>query len=280
MTRRRTPTVAVVGLGLVGGSIARGLTRAGWRVLGVDRAGPLKAARAARAIARGFTALSDAARAADVVVLAAPPQANRRILRALAVLDPRPAVVTDVGSVKAPICREARRLGLGGFVGGHPMAGRERSGFAASSPDLFRGRTWVLVHAPEAAPQARVVARMARALGARVRRLSAEEHDRAVAFVSHLPQLVAWALLDAARRDGVAGRLLDVAGPGFADMTRLAGSPRRLWDGILSENAAEVTRALRALRSLLPRQATIARPLASPRASGENRFKRTKGGHQ
>ncbi len=249
--RLRRPTVAVVGLGLVGGSIARGLTRGGWRVLGVDRAGPLKAALAARAIARGFRTVAAAAREAQVVFLAAPPAANRTVLRALAALDVRPPVITDVGSVKRPICAEARRLGLRGFVGGHPMAGTEGSGFAASSADLFRGRTWVLVHAPAAGAQTRAVARLARALGARVKRMDAAAHDRAVAFVSHLPQLVSWALMEAARRDGLASRHLDVAGPGFADMTRLAGSPRALWREILAENAGEVDRALRAFRATL-----------------------------
>jgi prephenate dehydrogenase len=257
---RRTPTVAVAGLGLVGGSIARGLTRSGWRVLGVDRAGPLKAALAARAIARGFGSLPAAAREAQVVVLAAPPAANRRLLRTLAAMRRRPPVVTDVGSVKGPICAEARHLGLRGFVGGHPMAGRERSGFAAASPDLFRGRTWVLVHAPAAAGQARVVARMARALGARVKRMDAAAHDRAVAFVSHLPQLVAWALRQAAGRDRVAARHLGVAGPGFADMTRLAASPPGLWRDILRENHEEVARALAAFRAALFPRPSRARP--------------------
>jgi prephenate dehydrogenase len=82
--------------------------------------------------------------------------------------------------------------------------------------------------------------------------LTAAEHDRAVAFVSHLPQLVSWALLDAARRDAVAARHLDVAGPGFADMTRLARSPRALWREILGENAPEVRRALRTFAAALP----------------------------
>ena len=250
--RRGRPTVAVIGLGLVGGSIARGLTRGGWRVVGVDRARALKAPLAAGAIAQGFVSLAVAARQAQVVFLAAPPPANLRALRELAAMDPRPPVVTDVGSVKGPICAAARQAGLAGFVGGHPMAGNEGSGFAASSPDLFRGRTWVLVHERTADAQARVVATLVRALGARVKRMSAGEHDRAVAFVSHVPQIVSWALLDAARRDPVAARHLDAAGPGFADMTRLAASPRALWRDILAENASEVRRALRAFVSALP----------------------------
>lgn len=263
MTR---PTVAVAGLGLIGGSIARGLTRCGWRVLGVDRAGPLKAARRARAIARGFPSVTAAAREAQVVVLAAPPAANRSLLRQLAAMRPRPPVVTDVGSVKSAICAEARRRGLIGFVGGHPMAGSERSGFAAATPDLFRGRIWVLVHAPTAAPQARVVARLAGALGARVKRMDAREHDRVVAFLSHVPQILSWALVRTAGRDPVAARHLDVAGPGFADMTRLSRSAQPLWRDILAENRREVARALRALRVELARPASrAARPSPSRR---------------
>ena len=250
--KRGRPTVAVAGLGLVGGSIARGLTRGGWRVLGVDRAGPVRAALSAGAIAQGFVSLAVAARQAQVVFLAAPPAANLRLLRELAAMDPRPPVITDVGSVKGPAAAAARRLGLSTFVGGHPMAGNEGRGFAASSADLFRGRPWILVPEREAEAAARVVATLARALGARVTRLSAAEHDRAVAFVSHLPQLVSWALLDAARRDPVASAHLDVAGPGFADMTRLAGSPRPLWRDILGANQAEVVRALRAFAAALP----------------------------
>jgi prephenate dehydrogenase len=246
---RRAPTVAVAGLGLVGGSIARGLTRAGWRVLGVDRAGPL---RAAGAIAKGHTSLVDAARQADMVVLAAPPRANLALLRRLARLSPAP-VVTDVGSVKGPICGEARRLGLTAFVGGHPMAGAERKGFAASRGDLFRGRAWVLVHERGAARPARRVRALVRALGARAVRMDAAEHDRAVAFVSHLPQLVSWALARVCGDDAVARRHLAVAGPGFADMTRLARSPRRLWAEILAQNRPQVTRALAAFRRALPR---------------------------
>lgn len=249
---RGRPTIAVVGLGLIGGSIARGLTRGGWRVLGVDRRGALAAAQASRAIERGFVSLAVAARHAQVVFLAAPPSANLRALRELAAMDPRPPVITDVGSVKAPICAAARRLGLAAFVGGHPMAGTQGRGFAASSAGLFRGRAWVLVHEPAAGAQARVVAALVRALGARVKRMAAADHDRAVAFVSHVPQLVSWALADAARRDAVAGAHLDVAGPAFADMTRLAASPRALWREILAENASEVRRALRAFAAALP----------------------------
>jgi prephenate dehydrogenase len=247
--KRRT-TVGVAGLGLVGGSLALALRRAGYRVIGVDRASVLRRASEAGAITAAHTDVREAAAEADVLVLAAPPAANRALLRRVASFDR--LVVTDVGSVKAPIVRDARRLGLRRFVGGHPIAGSERSGFAASRPDLFRGHAWALVPGADAGAL-RLVRALVRATGARPVRIGAEEHDRVLAYLSHVPQLAAWALLGAARGDAATRRRLGLAGPGFRDMTRLARSPRALWRAILGENRREVTRALGAFRAHLGR---------------------------
>ena len=250
----KRPFVAIVGLGLVGGSLARALTAAGYRVVGHDRPAVLRAAAAAQAIAKAASSLADALAEADVVVLAASPRTNRRLLPEVARAAPAGAVITDVGSVKGPICADARRRRLARFVGGHPMAGREASGFAASRADLFEGCRWILTPDPDAAPGAlRMVRRLVRAAGARAVVMTPAEHDRVVAFLSHVPQVLAWALLDAARSDKVASRRLAVAGPAFRDMTRLAGSPRPLWREILRENRGEVRQALRALQAALRR---------------------------
>jgi prephenate dehydrogenase len=248
------PTVVVVGLGLVGGSLARALTRAGYAVVGVDRPAVLRRARRARAVARTEADLERAVVGADIVILAATPAANLRLLRRVARAAPN-TLVTDVGSVKGPIARAAASLGLRRFVGGHPMAGSERSGFAASQADLFRGRAWVLTPVRAGAADLAVLRRLARAVGARpIITMSPDQHDRAVAFLSHAPQLFAWALRDAARGDRVAARWLKMAGPGFRDMTRLARSPRRLWREILDQNRREVARALGAVRRALGRR--------------------------
>jgi prephenate dehydrogenase len=245
------PTIAVAGLGLIGGSLALALSRRGYRVLGVDRPGPLRRARRARAI-EGAARLEAALERARVLVLAAPPAANLRLLRRVARLAPG-AVVTDVTSVKRPIAAEAGRLGLRGFVGGHPMAGSEGSGFGAASADLFRGQPWIVV--PGAPPAAlRRVLRLVRDVGAHPVVIGAEHHDRVVARISHLPQLVAWALLAAARADPATRRRLQLAGPGFRDMTRLARSPRPLWREILRANRDEVETALRDFRAALSRR--------------------------
>ena len=244
--------MAIAGLGLVGGSLARALSAKGYRVIGLDHAPVVRQARRARAIAAGAPSLAEALRQADVLVLAAPPRVNLRLLREAARRAPPNVVITDVGSVKQPIVAEAVRLRLRGFVGGHPLAGTERSGFAASSAGLFAGRSWVLTPVRSSDPAAlRAAARLARHAGARPLTLTPAEHDRAVAFLSHVPQLVSWALLEAVRADPVGARNLRIAGPAFRDMTRLAASPRALWRQILAQNRREVARALDAFRRAL-----------------------------
>ena len=163
--------------------------------------------------------------------------------------------------------RHARRLGLRHFVGGHPVAGNEGRGFAASSATLFRGRVWVLT--PEGAARAvREVRALVRATGARPVAMTAARHDRVLAFLSHLPQVVAWALHEAAATDPAARRHLALAGPGFRDMTRLHRSPRALWREILAGNHDEVRRSLRAFARALRAYAGPRRPVAAQRRRG------------
>jgi prephenate dehydrogenase len=241
--------VAIVGLGLVGGSLARRLVRCGYHVTGIDWPLVVRQALRARAITAGATR-AEAAAASDVVVLAAPPATNLRLLRRLARVVAPDTVLTDVSSVKSDIVREAGRLGLRGFVGGHPMAGTEKQGFAASKPELFEHATWWLV--PSRSRRANALVReIVRAAGATPTVIHASAHDRVMAFLSHAPQVVAWALLETARRDRVARPHVKRAGPGFRGMTRLARSPRALWRDILSANRVEVRRALRALSRAL-----------------------------
>jgi prephenate dehydrogenase len=244
--------VAIVGLGLIGGSLARVLAARGYEVSGVDTPAARRRARAAGAIRHGQATPEAAAARADLLVLAAPPRVNLTLLHRVAPWCREGLVVTDVGSVKTGIQEEAEGLGLSRFVGGHPIAGSEGSGFGASSPGLFRGHAWVLTPCKDERAL-RLARRVVRAAGARPVLLDAADHDRILAFLSHLPQVLSFGLLEAAKGDPVTRRRLDLAGPGFRDMTRLAKSPRALWREIVGQNQSEVGRALLALEKALAR---------------------------
>jgi len=245
--------IAVVGLGLIGGSIALSARRA-WPaslVIGVDRNEVLGQAIRLHAVDVAADDLAITAEA-DLVVLAAP---VREILALLAELPDRvrtSAVITDVGSTKRAIVEAARVLPSRlSFVGGHPVAGMARSGLAAARPDLFAGRRWIFT--PEADAPADVVERLfafATALGAEPCRMTAADHDRVLAFTSHLPQLVSTALMLAVGESVGAGGLR-MAGTGLRDTTRLAESPVSVWPDICATNADELGPALDQLIALL-----------------------------
>ncbi|WP_285492703.1 prephenate dehydrogenase [Actinomadura sp. NBRC 104425] len=255
--------IVVIGAGLIGTSIALAMRERGAEVQLADR----DAAALAMAVELGAgTALPDGdgpadpgAGPADLAVLAVPPAAVAVTLadaqkRGLA------KVYTDVASVKALPLRQARDLGcdLGAFVPGHPMAGRERSGPAAARADLFLGRSWALCPPAEAAPEAvEAVAALARACGAEPVTVDAEEHDRAVALVSHAPHVVSAAV--AARLTGADDMTLGLAGQGLRDVTRIAAGDPRLWIGILTGNAAPVADVLEAVATDLAVAASLLR---------------------
>ena len=241
--------VAIVGTGLIGGSFGLALKNAGFRgsIVGVSSERALADALAAGAIDRGAP-LAEAASDADLVFLS---QTIGRILDTLRHLDSlvKPgALVTDAGSTKCEIVDLARQsIRRCQFLGGHPMAGKERRGAAVAEAGLFRNRTWALTP-DEPAELETTAAREFRGwlerIGAWVVVLDADEHDKIVALTSHLPQLVSTALaatLAERLKDG-----LQLSGSGLTDMTRLALSGYELWRDILATNTAYVDRALSA----------------------------------
>jgi prephenate dehydrogenase len=243
--------IGVAGLGLIGGSVALA-ARATWPgvdVIGCDTetcAAEATRRQVVREAARDITSL----RECDLIVLAVPLVAMPEALGALADMRTS-AVVTDVASTKRRVVAEARAGGLASFVGGHPMAGAERPGLDHARADLFVDRPWLLVEGTAGAADRARVESFVRALGARPSWIDAAAHDRAVAYVSHLPQVLAAALMAAADEQvGAAGAA--AAGPAFAEMTRLASSPTDMWQAILSENADYVTEALTAFAAGLP----------------------------
>ena len=247
-------SIAIVGVGLIGGSVGLA-ARAAWpglRVIGVDSRDVLTNAIALGAISEAATDVSMAA-SADLVILCAPVAVNASTLAALAPRLGPEAVVTDVGSTKRGIVAAAESHGVDGFVGGHPLAGAATSGTASARDHLFRGRPWILTPSARSAPSAVERLRVfATALGATPTVLDAAAHDRLMAYVSHLPQIVASTLLETVGAT-VGENGLALCGPGLADTTRLAASPGGLWAGILAANADHVADAMVALEAALAR---------------------------
>ena len=238
--------VAIVGLGLVGGSIALA-ARQHWPsclVIGIDRKEILEKAMVLHAI---DVAADDPVvmAQADLVILAAPVEQNIDRLADLESHVATPAVVTDVGSTKRTTVEAARQLpSRFTFVGGHPLGGAPRSGIEHARPDLFVQRPWLFT--PDGAGAAGAVERLSgfvRTLGAEPHVLDPEEHDRLLALVSHLPQLAASALMHIVG-DRAGERGLVLTGRGLFDATRLASSPSDIWRDICRSNADAIGEAL------------------------------------
>ncbi|CAN5299899.1 prephenate dehydrogenase [soil metagenome] len=222
------PTAALLGTGLIGASIGIGLRQLGWSVSGWDPdPGALEGAVRVGAIDRVAATREEAIEGADLVVLAGPPAAIEAELGSIET----EALITDVAGVKEPMVVAAKRLKR--FVGGHPMAGRETSGPAGASGGLFRGATWVLTTDGVEPTDLATMADLVVALGALPVTMAAADHDEAVAAISHLPQVVAWALVNQVARDQSA---LDLAAGGFRDLTRIALSGSAWWPEVLAEN--------------------------------------------
>jgi prephenate dehydrogenase len=244
-------SVAVAGLGLIGGSLARDLAARGIRVLGYDRdPAAVDAALAdgvvAAALDGGFGGLEEA----DALVLAVPVRAAPAVLEAARPRLGPVRLVTDAGSTKRGIAAAADRLGLASrFVGAHPLAGDHLSGWPASRRGLFDGARVYLCPAPAASAEARALAReLWTAAGAALVEMDAAEHDRLLAWTSHLPQMVSSSLAATLAEQGVARADL---GRGGRDVTRLAGSSAEVWTDIALDNADALLAGVDAMRARL-----------------------------
>ena len=253
--------IAVVGVGLIGGSIALAVKRR-WpaaTISGIDRSSVLEVARRLTVIDQGSETL-DGVAGAQLVILAAP------VLQNAAALGELPdrvdcAVVTDVGSTKRSILEAARGLPPRlPFVGGHPLAGAAAGGVEAARPDLFTDRPWLLTRSPSTTDAALdALTAFVSGLDAVPHIIEAEEHDRLLAFLSHLPQLAVTALMHVVgEHTGADG--LALAGRGLHDTTRLASSPASPWRDIVASNGDNIEIAIDAMIAALETLKSATRP--------------------
>jgi prephenate dehydrogenase len=247
--------VTIVGLGLIGGSWGLALKKHGFsgRRVGCDRPEMLRRAMALGAVDETATDVAAAVRDADLIILATPVGLILELLPQVKDSASPHALVTDVGSTKRLICQRAREV-FGEeplFLGGHPLAGKERSGLQHAEASLFENVRYVLTplepgHRSEARVEA--FASLLETLGARPYWSDASSHDHAVAFLSHLPQLVSSGLASLVADESSEERLpLELAAAGFRDVTRLAESPYPVWRDICLTNIENIQRALEAL---------------------------------
>ena len=235
--------LAIIGVGLIGGSLARALRQAGAvaEIVGAGRdAAHLQRAQALGVIDRYETDMGQAVRGADVVLLAVPVGAMEAVMRAIAPALDADVVLTDAGSTKGSVIEAARRV-FGelpsGFVPGHPIAGTENSGVEASFAELYRGRRVILTPTPNSSPEAVARVRaMWQASGAEVLEMAVEHHDRVLAATSHLPHLLAFSLVDTLAKMDEKEEIFAYAAGGFRDFTRIASSDPQMWRDICVHN--------------------------------------------
>jgi prephenate dehydrogenase len=240
--------ICVIGLGLMGGSLAGALRPRCRSVTGVARRQEtLEIARERKLIDHGTLALAGAVREADIVVLATPVRTILTLLNEIGPLLPAGCLVTDVGSTKADIMRAMALLpGVVQPIGGHPLCGREVAGIHAAQPTLFQGQAFVLTPLPRtSAPAVELARAMVDAIGAHPLLLDPRRHDRLVAVTSHLPYLVACGLMETAVAAAAADPLLwELKASGFRDTTRLSASDVTIMHDILLTNREAVVGAL------------------------------------
>ena len=243
--------IVVFGVGLIGGSFALALKKAGAvaHVVGVGRSeASLLRAKELGIVDEASTSVAEAVRGADLILLAAPVAQTGAILASIEPYLQPGTVVTDAGSTKADVVAAARAaLGdkIGQFVPGHPIAGREQNGPDAALADLYVGKKTVITALDEnTEPDVERVAQAWRACGASIHRLSPQEHDAVFASVSHLPHLLAYALVDDIASKPHAPILFQYAASGFRDFTRIAGSSPEMWRDISLANRAALLHEL------------------------------------
>ncbi|GAB4242072.1 MAG: prephenate dehydrogenase [Thermoleophilia bacterium] len=255
-TRYRVRRLAVLGVGLMGGSFALAARRHAEveEVVGYDRdSAAVEQALAAGVLTAGAEHPEEAAAGADLALVAVPVRAIPSLVEAAAATDEPPSVITDVGSTKSAITRGLSPQAAERFVGGHPMCGAETSGVRFAREDLFTGATYFLTPSDRIRPAAYEMLRgLVTAVGARPIRIDPEDHDQIMARVSHLPHVLANVLMCQVGSFEAGGRrALHSVGPSFKDLTRVAGTNPRMWRDIFRENREALLNCLEEIQQEL-----------------------------
>ena len=246
--------VAIVGTGLLGGSLARDLRAAGLAssIVGVCRSQTTAAQALREGVVDSVESLPAAVKGANLVVLATPMQAMLPLLQQIETDVSEDAIITDVGSVKTDLYNQLKQQCPGvldRFVLAHPIAGGENSGVAASRLQLFRNKHVIITQTDEVSPAAlSAITSMWQAVGAQVLNMSLQEHDAIFARTSHLPHVVAFSLVNFLSQQDDRERLFELAAAGFYDFTRIASSDAEMWRDICVTNRQEVLNALDGFR--------------------------------
>ena len=262
----KIPNVAVFGVGLIGGSLAKSLKKSGIasHIIGVGRAMVnLQKAKDTGAIDEIQVDPVQAARDADLIVLATPVNTIADLIRVIVPAMSKEKVLTDVGSVKYGIVRSARQaLGnhIGQFVPGHPVAGKEKSGIDAASGDLFENHKVILTPLPETSPDAvDLVQKMWESTGAHVKNMPVEDHDRVLSVTSHLPHILAYVMMDFLSNSPDRSSCYEMTAGGFYDFTRTASSDPEMWRDISLMNSDCLTKHIQEYQEKLEEVACMIR---------------------
>jgi prephenate dehydrogenase len=253
--------LAVIGLGLIGGSLIQALKELDLvgEVVGIDRhRATLDLARNMGIIDHAYSNATEGVAGASMVVIATPVSSIAPMLESCAAFLPKGCIVTDVGSVKGTVVRHCEALLPEGvhFVGGHPIAGRERAGLAAAFPALFQGSRTILTPTPRTPlPATEMVRLVWEAVGSKVEIMDADYHDRVLAATSHLPHLIAYNVVNtlADLEDHMRAEVFRYAAGGFRDFTRIASSDPTMWRDICLENQEAILDILDRFRKDLNR---------------------------
>lgn len=276
MKQHKRINITIIGTGVIGGSLGLAIKQSipGAAVTGFDEPKQLAAALRREAVDFGSASIASAVHDADIIFLCTPVRSILEVMPAVSQHCRPNAIITDVGSTKHLIVRAAKNFFVrnGIFVGGHPMAGSEGKGIEHADPLLFQNATYVLCAGPSIRKKIAPLTSILHSIGARILFLDAQKHDTVAAAISHLPQLIAVAMMNlAGRKNKAHPAFLQLAAGGFRDITRIASSPYGMWRDILESNAADIGIIIKEFSAVL---SSFEKDLRTPagRKSFEGRF--------